>query len=53
MVGMEMLSTSVLVIRWRLRGSFRMMPAASLMGAKLDLLITSTFTLNQISGQVL
>ncbi|CAI5972736.1 unnamed protein product [Closterium sp. NIES-65] len=47
MLGMSMESTSVLVITWQLRG-YLVIP-----GGLLDARVTSTFTLNQISGQVI
>ena len=48
---MVMRSTSQLTIRWRLRGSF-LLPGASQIGGPLTLTLTSTYELNQISGQV-
>jgi hypothetical protein len=48
---MVMLSTSVLVIKWTLRGKPKL-PPASIIGGNLVLNIQSKFTLNQISGQV-
>ncbi|GJP51964.1 hypothetical protein CLOM_g11091 [Closterium sp. NIES-68] len=46
MLGMAMESTSVLEITWQLRGYL------TVPGGLLDARVTSTFTLNQISGQV-
>eukprot|EP00475_Leptophrys_vorax_P042581 TRINITY_DN8022_c0_g1_i1.p1 TRINITY_DN8022_c0_g1~~TRINITY_DN8022_c0_g1_i1.p1 ORF type:complete len:326 (+),score=-1.38 TRINITY_DN8022_c0_g1_i1:99-1076(+) len=51
MLGMTMKGTSTLEIRWCLEGDFQL-PAASLLGGKLCLDVSSTFTLNQISGLV-
>ncbi|CAM6040991.1 unnamed protein product [Sphagnum compactum] len=49
---MTMLSTSMLNIKWTLRGKPRL-PPASVIGGDVILLVDSTFTLNQISGQVI
>lgn len=46
-----MLSTSLLNIKWTLRGKPKL-PPASIIGGNLVLTINSKFTLNQISGQV-
>eukprot|EP00850_Spirogloea_muscicola_P002945 SM000011S19123 [mRNA] locus=s11:994272:995935:+ [translate_table: standard] len=48
---MVMRTTSELTIRWRVQGKPRL-PPASLVAGPLLLTITSTFVLNQISGQV-
>lgn len=49
---MTMLSTSMLNIKWTLHGKPRF-PPASVIGGDVILLVDSTFTLNQISGQVI
>jgi hypothetical protein len=49
---MKMLSTSVLNIKWTLRGKPKLPPASAL-GGDLVLAVSSTFTMNQISGQVI
>lgn len=46
-----MLSTSELNIKWTLRGKPKLPPASAL-GGELLLAVSSTFTMNQISGQV-
>lgn len=48
---MKMLTTSVLNIKWTLRGKPKLPPASAL-GGEVVLSVTSVFTLNQISGQV-
>lgn len=48
---MKMLSTSVLNIKWTLTGTPKLPPASAL-GGKVVLAVNSTFTMNQISGQV-
>ncbi|WJX77389.1 hypothetical protein P8452_60704 [Trifolium repens] len=48
---MTMLSTSVLSIKWTLRGKLKSVLAG--VGGDLILRVTSKFTLNQISGQVI
>lgn len=48
---MKMLSTSTLVIKWTFRGKPRT-PPASLLPGEVVISVTSTFELNQISGQV-
>ncbi|XP_058737454.1 uncharacterized protein LOC131609692 isoform X2 [Vicia villosa] len=48
---MTMLSTSVLRIKWRIRGKPKSVLAG--VGGDLTLKVTSKFTLNQISGQVI
>eukprot|EP00897_Mesotaenium_endlicherianum_P008493 jgi/Mesen1/7672/ME000401S07004 len=50
---MVMRSTSVLTIRWRLTGRPRIPPASVLVPADVTLTVLSTFTVNQISGQVI
>lgn len=49
---MTMLSTSILNIKWTLRGKPKL-PPASLLGGEVVLSVNSTYTLNQISGQVI
>jgi hypothetical protein len=48
---MKMLSTSILNIKWTIQGKPKLPPASAL-GGELVLAVSSTFTLNQISGQV-
>lgn len=48
---MEMLSTSVLIIKWTIRGKPK--SAISSLGGDLIIKVTSKFTLTQISGQVI
>ncbi|KAL3749768.1 hypothetical protein ACJRO7_010829 [Eucalyptus globulus] len=48
---MAMLSTSVLIIKWTIRGKPK--SAISSVGGDLVIKVTSKFTLNQISGQVI
>lgn len=48
---MEMLSTSVLNVKWVLQGRPSLFPA-SLLGDLVIVAVDSTFTMNQISGQV-
>lgn len=48
---MKMLSTSVLNIKWTVQGKPKLPPASAL-GGELVLAASSTFTMNQISGQV-
>ncbi|KAG0566221.1 hypothetical protein M758_7G043700 [Ceratodon purpureus] len=48
---MKMLSTSVLNIKWTIQGKPKLPPASAL-GGELVLAVSSTFTMNQISGQV-
>jgi len=48
---MKMLTTSVLNIKWTLRGKPKLPPASAL-GGEVVLSVNSVFTLNQISGQV-
>ncbi|KAG6555243.1 hypothetical protein Mapa_003285 [Marchantia paleacea] len=48
---MQMISTSMLNIKWTLRGTPKL-PPASVVGGELVLNVNSYFTLNQISGQV-
>jgi hypothetical protein len=47
-----MLSTSTFNIKWSLRGKLKILPTLVLWGDVI-LLVDSTFTLNQISGQVI
>lgn len=47
-----MLSTSVLSIKWTLKGKPKN-PAIASLGGDLKILVHSVFTLNQISGQVI
>lgn len=49
---MDMLSTSVLNIKWTIQGKPKL-PPASVLGGELVLAVNSTFTMNQISGQVI
>lgn len=49
---MKMLSTSVLNIKWTIQGKPKLPPASAL-GGELVLAVSSTFTMNQISGQVI
>ena len=48
---MRMLSTSILNIKWTVRGKPKLPPASAL-GGKLVWAVNSTFIMNQISGQV-
>ncbi|XP_024397389.1 uncharacterized protein [Physcomitrium patens] len=48
---MKMISTSVLKIKWTVTGTPKLPPASAL-GGRVVLAVSSTFTMNQISGQV-
>ncbi|KAL0905235.1 hypothetical protein M5K25_027426 [Dendrobium thyrsiflorum] len=50
--GMQMLSTSELIIKWLLKGRPKN-PVFAILGGDLILQVNSRFTLNQISGQVI